>query len=264
MHPSHLSDDILPRSPKNNSLQSSEGLPGTVEKVLEDARDERASKCPPQFCDDFLPRSPKNTLDQSDMVLVDEDRIHEGPPLSNYHAERTEDPATGDGQTAVADLSGGLSTPSTSSQTSLSQQENDDSNNCEHPGRLVEGVSSGEGLVDRQSPVNITPHAFVGVGTSETPFVEMATDSSRLSQDENKNETSQEQHAPADADQPPRRSQNDATDSSPSPAPPLSFAAAVKNAKAANGKPKVPMVFARPSREQLLKLIQMADDDHDR
>ncbi|KAF0735371.1 hypothetical protein Ae201684_008148 [Aphanomyces euteiches] len=79
MSTSHLSDDILPRSRMNNSSHTSEGFPGTVEKVLEDARDEWASKHAPQFCDDILPRSSKNTLDQSDMVLVDEDRIHEEP-----------------------------------------------------------------------------------------------------------------------------------------------------------------------------------------
>ncbi|KAG9398950.1 hypothetical protein AC1031_012272 [Aphanomyces cochlioides] len=39
------------------------------------------------------------------------------------------------------------------------------------------------------------------------------------------------------------------------------FADAVKNAKAANGKAKIQTVFARPSREKLLKLIEMADDD---
>lgn len=262
MRPSQYSDDILPRSPKNNSTHSSEGLPGTVENVLEDARDDRASKRPPHFCDDFLPRSPKNTLDQSDMVLVEEDRICEEPHLSIHHAELIEEPATGDGQTAVADLSGGLRTPSTSSQASFPQQQRGDSTICKHPGRLVGEVSSGEGLVDRQSPVNITLHAFVGVGTSETPFVETAKDSSSPSQD--KPDTpppSQEQHAPADAELPQRSTQNGATDSAPSPTPPLSFAAAVKNAKTANGKAKVPMVLTRPSREQLLKLLQMADDD---
>ncbi|KAH9118299.1 hypothetical protein AeMF1_008448, partial [Aphanomyces euteiches] len=39
------------------------------------------------------------------------------------------------------------------------------------------------------------------------------------------------------------------------------FAQAVKNAKAANGKAKIQTVFARPAREKLLKLIEMADDD---
>ncbi|CAK4901035.1 unnamed protein product, partial [Aphanomyces euteiches] len=39
------------------------------------------------------------------------------------------------------------------------------------------------------------------------------------------------------------------------------FAQAVKNAKAANGEAKILTVFARPAREKLLKLIEMADDD---
>ncbi|CAK4533620.1 unnamed protein product, partial [Aphanomyces euteiches] len=61
------------------------------------------------------------------------------------------DPAPGDGQPAVADFSGGLRTPSTSSYTSSPQEVTNHKNNREHSRRLVGGVSSGEGPVDRQS-----------------------------------------------------------------------------------------------------------------
>ena len=212
---------------------STEDPSGNFENVLEDARDDRASKRPSHLLDDILPRSPRNVLDLSDTVMVDEDHIHEEPHLSNCHGEPTEEPATGDGQTAVAGLSGCLRTPSNSSRTSSPPQESDRSNR------------------------SLT-------GTSETPFAETATDTPSPTQEETNSDTpplSQERLSPADTNQPPRPSQNDATHSAPSPTPPLSFAAAVKNAKTANGKPKVPMVYARPTRDQLLKLIQMADDD---
>ncbi|ETV90086.1 hypothetical protein H310_15082, partial [Aphanomyces invadans] len=247
------------------------GLPGTIENVLEDARDERASKRPSQFCDDFLPRSPKNLLDQSAVVMVDEDRIQEEPLLSIHHAEAIEGPATGDGQIAVVDLSGGLRASSISSQDAFTHQDIHHTTNRDQPGRLVEEDSSGEGLVHRQSLVDITLHAFVGVGTSEAPSIEAVAKASAPTQGETECDSQgsanvQPQTNPTttsiDSQQQPSPPEDATNNSAPPTTPYMSFAEAVKNAKAANGKQKVQMVFTRPSREQLLKLIEMADDEN--
>ncbi|KAG9416788.1 hypothetical protein AC1031_001173 [Aphanomyces cochlioides] len=174
----------------------------------------------------------------------------------------------------------GADTPSLVASLGVGTSETSSTEKVADPSSPLTLPQDGKAAVDDVQGLDFAPHgAFTGLHGDHlsTPGKDVSRSSRNVSTEpgnvqrriSSEKEISQEQGDSITLDQP-RENAPTTTgdgDTHPSKTNPASnqstwtFADAVKNANAANGKAKIETVFARPSREKLLKLIEMADDD---